>query len=584
MPWKIDKNWWNKGDDALPSLLAAIEDLKVKAMPLHSKWERHEAMLRTKKGAFTDDDGSLRFNAVRSVRDALKARLSTQKQKVRAKTSGARYVVREMARLTSKFIKGVMNESSAHLVIQNAFQSALDYGIGYSQVEEHSGRIVAANIHPRCVFVDEPEFGNPCLWYKVLDKSKDEITKDFEEFEDEIRSAGIENNAGSGLPKDDDVVTVYEAWYCPPSKEGRHIIALDNVVLFDEEWESDKPGIVPLVIWTPAYGVIGESLPDLLSDRQYEIDFTLLRIQEQMNLGGTIKVFVDSMADLNVKTMTNELVQVFSHNGTKGVPIQFMAMPSVGPEYWAHVNNLIGQCYQEVGISELWANAEKPQGANSGRAISELDANQSARFLHIIQRKEQATIDLADSILSLASSINGFKANVSGHEIKFSDIKISRDQFDLEIVGSSAFPDSTAGIVQTIIEEAQEDANTAADKILLLDSLDHEAFLNRELAPKLYICKQVDAMLYDREPQPMDPRCDVQYAVKEATKAWNQAMLRDDEEAQDLLWSYIESARGYADAMRAKQEQEAMLQQQQQQMQKQAQAMGPSQLAAMEQR
>ena len=112
-----------EGDSAIPErVFADLVYLRSKWGSRLEKWEYDERLIGTsekpstfRKRGITYDGSRLEYSVIRSVRDAMRARLGTRKTKVRAFTSGARYTVRERARLLTKQVKGIFQRADVYI-------------------------------------------------------------------------------------------------------------------------------------------------------------------------------------------------------------------------------------------------------------------------------------------------------------------------------------------------------------------------------------------------------------------------------------------------------------------------------------
>ena len=543
-PWQD----MDEGDtDLAKQVISDLCETKKNWGTRYAKWDKVDELIGTKatttgfwNKSITYNGTTLEYSVIRSVRDALRSRLATRRPKVRAFTSGARYTVREKARQTTKFVKGVFNRSDIYTKNHQIFNDVLDYGIGYAKPFEVKGRIKMDRVNPRYVVMDEPENGDPTLWWHFFDCRKSALCKEFPEHEADIETSGIidlNKDGGVRTPQalTDEWCTVIEAWHCPLDEEGRHVIVVGDATLVDDEWESSQPGIVPIRFFEPSVGYVGDCLVDIIGDIQDRVYYLLARIQDMMDIGGTLKVVVDSSSGLNVEILSNELIQVLKHNGTKGVPIQVISIPAIDPVYFQELDRCEGKAYTLLGLSELWANSEKPAGLTSGKAIAEVDDATSKRFLHIAQKEDAWYVALADSICSLAESISGFKIHVNGEKIAYKDIKLKKDEYDLVVAPVSIVSDTAPGVLQKIIDDSQLDAQIAADQLVLLDSFDHEAYVRQLIAPRLACDKYLDELMYDHKNRGLDKHLDLAYLEKKAVLVYNQAYLAEDEEAMDLI-------------------------------------------------
>jgi hypothetical protein len=546
-------------DDLAERIFGDLSDIKSTWGTRLFKWDRVEEHLGTRDGPtgmwnknLRLDGSTLTYSVLRSVRDAMRARLSTRRPKIRAFTSGARYTVRERARQITKQMKGIFARSDVYRANHQVFNDVLDYGIGYHKPFEVNGQIRIERVHPRMVVMDEPDYGAPTEWFHFFDVRKSALIAEYEEHEDHIMRSSVQDlDSRQRMDKlDTDWTTVAEAWHCPQSGEGRHVISVnEGIPLVDDDWKSTRPGIVPNRFFEPNTGFVGHNLMDLIGDLQDRVYYLLGRITDQMDLGGTLKILIDAASGLNVEVLSNELIQILKHNGTKGVPAQIIQIPAIDPVYFQELDRCEGKAYSIMGMSELWASSEKPKGLSSGRAINEMDDITSTRFLDVSQKEDAAFVDLGRSCLALACSVPGFKITINGAVISWKDIELDEDEYDLTIAPVSMVPDSSPGKIQQIIDDSQLDAQLAADQIVILDSIDHEAYIRQLIAPKLACEKYLDEIFYDHKDRGLDENLDLAYLDQKRVLVYNQAYLKEDEEAMTLLITLQENIKSAKDRM-----------------------------------
>jgi len=493
-------------------------------------------------------DGRLRYNIIRAIGDALKARIASSRPKIRMKTWGARYDLRELARMHTRMFRGIFAASDFYTTAQQIFTDSYMYGIGYAKPYEVNGRVRIDRVHPRCVYMDEPDYGNPCSWFQVEYVSKYELKEMFPECEEDIGRSSKISGVGpdwspGGRLQDSEIqnnprCTVVEAWYVSPSGDGRHVIVTDQCTLVDEDWSSDQPGIVPFRFFEPAKGFIGQSFVDQLKEIQKEINYILVKIQDHMNLGGTLKVFVDASSRIAVDKLNNEHLQIIKYTGMRGMPIQVVQIPAVDRTYFEQIDRLEQKAYNLVGISELFATAEKPAGIESAKAMSQYEDIQSSRFLHIGQKWQMFFNKTAVATLNMLRE-SGATVKVGERTLKGNDFDLGKNMFEIAPSIVSILPDSPSGVIQAVSDYAQMDPQIAADAVALLEDLDLEAYLERSLAPKLYVSKIVDKMLFDHDPVSPDATINLEFAIKQATFAIQQAKLADDSKAEGVLVQFV---------------------------------------------
>lgn len=151
------------------------------------------------------------------------------------------------------------------------------------------------------------------------------------------------------------------------SNDGRHVIAIDNFTLLDEEWERDTFPFC-FIRWTERLlGFWGQGLAEQLTGIQVEINKLLRNIQEQMHLA-TPKVFVEAGSKISKAHINNEIWGIIEYAGT---PPTFYVPKTVSGEIFSHLDRLFSRAYEIAGVSVLAAQSKKPAGLESGVALRE---------------------------------------------------------------------------------------------------------------------------------------------------------------------------------------------------------------------
>ena len=550
-----DKPWQFKldeleGRELSEEIFNHVEQCIEKRTKLESDWNIAEKLLgvntslqastlyatpasRVAKAIIWGEDGKLRYNIVKPVKETLKAHIAGMRPKPRYLSAGGSFTQRQKSRNLTKYVKGVFVDCDAWSTGQQVFDDSTSYKVGYAKPVDLFGKIVIERVHPRCVVIDEQPYGLPELWYHVDTVSRWKLLDLYPEFEDAILDAQddikIQHQDTQGQELSDQV-TVVEAWYCPASKKGRHIITISNEILVNDEWESDKPGLVPFVYDIPLVGFYGSSIVDKLKQIQIRINYILLKIQKQMDMG-CFKL-VASTVDASVEQINNVDWQIIKVD--PGSTVQVVKLDAVDPVYFQELDRLEAKAYQIIGVSEQFGQSNNPKTLTSGRAIEQWEDIQTKRFLYLGQRWQSWYVALGEAVIDLARSLN-YKTKMGLDTIKWSDIDLDKDDYVVEPYPVALIPDTPAGIIQTVIDMAQQDPSMAADMTALIDSADVAAYLDRELAPQLLCQKVVDDILFGDTFTPPDKDMDLDYLAKQALKALQQARLYEKKEAEKLL-------------------------------------------------
>ena len=548
--------WWK--DDALESkelskeIFAHVNQLIEKRTAVENDWAIAEKLLgvnqslqvsaqyksasaRVYKGISWSEDNRLKYNIIRPVRDTLKAHIAVTKPKPRYFPSNARFEQRERARNLTRYVRGVFVDTDAWSVGQQVFDDSTAYKIGFAKPVYVNDKIEIERVHPRCVVFDELPYGKPDLWYVVDTVSKWKLIDAYPEFEEQILASddSIEIKNGDFTNSDDeqsDEVTVIELWYCPPDKKGKHIVCVSEDQLVNDPWKSNRPGLVPFVYDPPLVGMYGSSIVDKLKSIQKEVTFLLGRMQSQMNMG-CFKLATTAV-NASVEVIDNQDWQLIKLDPNS--TITAIKLDALDPMFPQRLDSLESKAYQITGVSEQFGQSDKPNALNSGKAISEWEDIQTKRFLHLAQRWQSWYVLLGEAILDLARSVN-YEVKMGLDVLKFSDIDMDADDYVVEAYPVSIVPDTPAGTIQSILDLAQTDPNIAADQTALLDQADLAAHINRELAPKLYVHKVIDNIVFDNKIITVTRDNDLNYMRQETLKAINQTMLYDKKKETETL-------------------------------------------------
>ena len=170
-----------------------------------------------------------------------------------------------------------------------------------------------------------------------------------------------DNSADSSKTVSDQIMVV-EGWHLrsgPKAKDGRHMIACTEGVLFDEEYNKDKFPFVFLHYSNRMLGFWSQGISEQLMGTQMEINTLLYTISRAIKLVGVPRVFIEEGSKVSKATNNNDVGVIVGYRGTK--PIYEVA-PCNAPELYEQLQRLIDYAYQQCGVSALQASSEKPAG------------------------------------------------------------------------------------------------------------------------------------------------------------------------------------------------------------------------------
>lgn len=209
-------------------------------------------------------------------------------------------------------------------------------------------------------------------------------------------------------------VVVVEAWRLPDSKGegGWHSVACTDQMLFEEEY---KHSWVPLVFfhWSDIVsGWFGKSGVEQLvpyQNRQNSLN-DAIELSQDIVCRPRLLLNANSMIDIN--QWDNEAGRFLLYAGMKPEPFNWET--NLQELYQERERNRSG-AYSHVGMSEMYANADVPQGVrmDSSAGIREFRNMEDSRHLRLWTKFEKARLDVARTILRVLSVTPGADAYTS---------------------------------------------------------------------------------------------------------------------------------------------------------------------------
>lgn len=559
-PGIIDKRWWLLKKEELPQALAAI----VHTLGQADSKRQTQYQISTRLYGNTNLMGSngLSFSKITSVQNALKDRLSYNivqsgidtitakmaKNKPRPMflTSGGDWKLQSRAKKLNKFCDGVFYENKAHFMGIDAFRDGAVLGDGIIHVFDYHNRVRWERVMPSELYVDPVEAfdGNARQMHRVKNVDRQVLIDMFPEKKSKILEA---NSASADMiatyQNVSDVVTVCESWHLPSgpdAKDGLHVIALENDLLFIEDWTKPYFPFARFQWGKRLYGYWGQGAAEQIQNIQLEINKLLWVKQRSLHLAGTFKVFLENGSKVVSEHLNNDIGAIVHYTGTKP---EYVIPPIVPMEIDTQINWLKQAGYEQLGISMLSAASQKPAGLNSGKALREYNDIESDRFMVIGQLWEQFYLDLArlsiDVIKEIYEREGEYEVKIPGkgflQTIDWGDIDLSEDEYVMKMFPVSSLPQEPAGRLQTIQEYVQAGFISPRTAKRLLDFPDLEAVENLENAAEDYLVSVFDKITDEGVYTPPDQFDDLALAEQMCLEYIQQGKLNELEEDKMMM-------------------------------------------------
>lgn len=494
----------------------------------------------------------LSYNIVQSCIDTLTSRISQNKPKPMFLTQAGDSKLQRKAKKLDSFFYGIFYENDFYKLAPKIFRDACVFGEGIVHCYSELGRIRYERVLPYELLVDylESHYG-PESTYSLHRIKNIDRTVLREMYPDQAEAIMQMTNTSVFISAQNrsvsDTVTVVESWRLPVGgQKGRHAIVTDNAVLVDEDYEEQHFPFAVMRYSPRLYGYYAQGMAEQLVPLQVEINRTLISIQRSLYLGGTHKIFVKSGSKVIKSHFDNMIGTIMEYAGDTAP--QYVVPQLVQPEIYNHLESMIQKGYQLPGVSQLSASSLKPLGIDSGKALRAVDDIQVQRFQTIAQAYESFAVDCSKIGVPVARKAyeehGNIAVNVPGKRfietIKWSEVDLEDDQFQLQIYPVSKLPQDPEGRLATIQEMMQAGLISPEAGRRLLDYPDLESEENLTNSVNDYLHMILDKMVEDGEFTAPEPFDDLATARKLALEYYARGKLNNlEEDKLELLRRFM---------------------------------------------
>ncbi|MCL2724786.1 MAG: portal protein [Polyangiaceae bacterium] len=470
---------------------------------------------------------SLSLNVIRNmVQTAVSKIAAKNRPKPKFLTDGGDYESRVLAENLDKFVSGIFRETKAYVETDRAFAHACIFGTGFVKVYEADGRVCIEHAPTYTIVVDEAEglHMKPRNMYQRLYIDRHTLAESYPDKESEIMTvAASADDREFSWQSNADQVLVTEAWHLAgPKSPGRHVIAIDNATLVDEEWEDPFPFAV--IRWQEdVIGYFGVGIAEAQAGKQREINKLLQQIQKGHHL--IQGHWMVQNGQTLVQQINNDLAAIVKYSGT---PPTYHAPSVISQEIYAHLWQIYNKAFEDEGVSQMNATGQKPAGLDSEPAQRTYQDIASERFMKVGRDYEQFIIDIAHLVVRMAKKIGGSYsvrsvAQGAVEQIRWSDVAVDDPVIDVYPV--SMIPSTPAGKLAWAQDMIQAGMIPPEDVLDIVDFPDTQQYVRRANASRRIIERNIKTMLTDGlavSPEPFD---DHHLALRLVNQAYHDARL-----------------------------------------------------------
>lgn len=537
------------------------------------------------------------FNLIQSSIDTVTAKIAKNHPRPRFLTDGGSHSQQKKAEELDFFTQGIFYQARVRKLSPLIFRDSCIGGTGVVKVDEdpRTCRVRIARVFADELFTDDREalYGNPRAIYHRRTLSKEEILGEWapepdEDDSDEVKAeskrirdivekaTAVENP--DGRVSTAELLQVIEAWHLPSGKvpefdvdeyrklwsegereaaeklrmeghDGRHVAIIPGVgVLSVRAWRKTYFPF-PMLHWTePQRGLWGQGASDQLTGIQFELN-KLLRMVQLSSDFCIPKLYVDR-GSKTPQAFLDNLIGAIVPYGPGGNPPRMETWNGISPQIIEHIDRLIRQGYEIIGVSLMSAAGRKPSGLESGAALREFHDIETERFVMAGRAYEEFHCDLARQVIDVAADIcqrdGSYKVNSPDgrkktREIDFADIDLDADSFVMQVFPTSSLPTTPAGRLAQGSELHDRQLIDNEEFIRILDFPDLERVNELAEASSEFIHFQIEEMVSNGVSKQPHPYCNLAYAKKTAIASLLRAEMKSDvpESNRQLLRNYI---------------------------------------------
>lgn len=394
------------------------------------------------KGTFNIEDdttSSIQENVIASCIETLCSKIASQKVRPFFNTVNGTFKEMQIARQAQTYFDQIYDEKDVNKTITNAFKSACIFDKGVIKItkDEISTRL------PWNVYVDPKEASYNKITY-VAEKLP--------------KTPGRLLYTKYGIKADFNLdYTVYEYYDIIEHTKAIYVEELNKVTT--EKWE---PEVIPYLFMyysDPIKGNTSQSVVDQLYGIQMQIDDLLSVIKDSIQMNPGMTLLVPRSSNIKTNMLSNRTGQIIQYDpipGQTASPITYATNDIISPQFVQLLDKLKNDAYEIVGISQLSATSQKPEGLNSGVALSTMEDIESDRFETQLNSVIRMYIDVAKACMNIFPPDEDILPKSTNRaNIKWSDIIEARDNLKIQFSAANSLSKDPSEKLKQLVALAQ---------------------------------------------------------------------------------------------------------------------------------
>jgi hypothetical protein len=368
-----------------------------------------------------ENTSSIQENVIRSCTDTLVSKIASQKCRPFFNTIQGSFKDIKIAKQAQQFFDIYFDEQNVNKIVSLAFKDACICGEGWIYIDEDDNYNIK-KVNPWQVYADPTEINYGRLT-RIVYKQKQYPTSllDFD-------CKGYEN-----VTKVDyyDVISHQHTIYIPELN-----------IVNNKQYNGTKVPFISLHYSAPVVGNACDSVADLLYGIQMNIDAILRKVGDAAILNPALTFFIPDGSQIKAKQLDNRVGNVITYKPTPNMtssPVTTATPAFIDPSYMALLQQLKQDAYEMIGISQLSATSQKPQGLNSGVALQSMENIESDRFETQLNSVIRAYVDLTKLYMDIVpEDVDILPTDRVREELTWADIKSATKQMNIQYSGANA--------------------------------------------------------------------------------------------------------------------------------------------------
>lgn len=392
-------------------------------------------------------------NVIIQVVDSLVAEIGKNRPKAKPVVFGASWKENRAARKLDKFLYGEFIRNDMYKKAKVAFLNALVCGFGCLKVtmdEGDNARVCVESVFPDDILIDQAQVLSTGKVSTVVERHVLPIEVVHAKYDipmDELRLVAESQVYLNYRRIARDWIVVVEGYQTGCNGyPGRHMIAIKDRIIVDEEWEYDWTPYVFYHWQLPQKGFYSQSAVEQALPNQLNLNDINQVIKDAQDLMSKPRILVAQGSRVNPLEINNLVGKIIQYTGIKPEAITW---PAASVELYNEREREIRVCFNKFGLNPNGAQGGLPSSArlDSSAAVREYNQIQDNRLADPAQRYEEFFLEVAKCMVkTIKRSGNNPKTvwfsggrKSRAEEILWNDIDLDESAYTMILEAASSF-------------------------------------------------------------------------------------------------------------------------------------------------